>query len=87
MIIIKAFIDHFPNAGYIAWADGFKGLVVQGDTMDEVKKELWISLKVKIAYDYNLDISHIEAKEITSLDDIPIIQGDNENEFQYQLMQ
>lgn len=41
---------------FIAWVDDFKGLVVQGSSLMDIRKELLISLKVKIAYDLNLEI-------------------------------
>ncbi len=87
MLVITGFIQNFGDSGYLAWADGFKGLVVQGKTVDEVKIELWKSLKVKIAFDYKLDINSIQQKEIKSLDDLPLInEGETEDQFQFALM-
>lgn len=87
-MIVTAYIENFGEAGFISWIDSdkFKGLVVQGKSLDEVKVKLYNSLRVKIAYDYGLDISIIEAREITA-DDIPIIkETETEKEFQLELM-
>jgi len=49
----ERFIGSFPN---------IKGLVVSGKSLDEVWKELLISLKVKLAYDNNLNLELISTK-------------------------
>jgi len=86
MIIIEGHIEHFGDSLFIGWVENFKGLVVQGESIDEVKKELWTSLKVKIAYDYNLDISKIEGRKVTSIEDLRILEGGTEKDFKFQLM-
>ncbi|CAN5282209.1 hypothetical protein BH09BAC5_BH09BAC5_06240 [soil metagenome] len=62
-IKLIANIENHGDAGYIAWIDSIKGLVVQGNSMDEACRELMTSLKVKLAYDLGLSAS--ELKEIT----------------------
>jgi hypothetical protein len=61
-IKLIANIEHHEGAGYVAWIDNIKGMVVQASTIEDVCKELFISLKVKLAY--NLGISASEIKEI-----------------------
>lgn len=87
-MIVTAYIENFGKAGFISWIDSdkFKGLVVQGKSLDEVKVKLYKSIRVKIAYDYGLDISTIEARELTA-NDIPIVKAtETETEFQLELM-
>lgn len=87
-MIVQAYIEDFGNAGLISWVEGdkFKGLVVQGKNVDEVKLKLYKSLRVKIAYDYDLDVEDVIAKELTS-DDLPIVkETESDTQFQYQLM-
>lgn len=62
-IKLIANIEHHEGAGYVAWIDSIKGLVVSADSLEDVCKELFTSLKVKLAY--NLGISASEIKEIT----------------------
>jgi hypothetical protein len=50
-------IESFGTNGYIAWIEGLKGMVVQGDSKEEVMQELYKSLKVKIAYGLGVSIS------------------------------
>ena len=61
-IKLIANIEHHEKAGYVAWIDSIKGLVVHANTFEDVVKELFTSLKVKLAY--NLGISASEIKEI-----------------------
>lgn len=58
-IQLTAVIQNFGDAGYIGWTERIKGLVVQGDSIQETLNELIKSIKVKIAYDFGLDISQI----------------------------
>lgn len=53
---------------FIGWIDNIKGLVVEASTKEDVKRELLTSLKVKIAFDYGLEISKIEHQEVVSLE-------------------
>ncbi len=59
-------VESYGDAGYIAFIDSIKGLVVQANTPKEAIKELLLSLKAKIAFDYKIDIDSIEAKPIKS---------------------
>jgi hypothetical protein len=86
MILIEGFIKRFGNDLFLGWIPKFKGLMVEGETIDEVKRELIISLKVKLAYDYKLDIHAIQSEEITSLKDIPVASmANDEYQFEYAL--
>lgn len=62
-IKLIANIEHHDEAGYVAWIDSIKGMVVQADTLEQVCKELFTSLKVKLAF--NLGISASEIQEIS----------------------
>ncbi len=59
-IIVTSFIEKFGDVGFIAWTDDFKGLVVQGTTLDEVKREMWTSIKIKLAHDMKIPPSAIK---------------------------
>lgn len=63
MMKLTANIESFEDNKYVAFIDSIKGMVVQGDSLQDVCKELMISLKVKIAYDYGVDIRDIKHKE------------------------
>lgn len=58
-IKLIANIEHSPKAGYIASIDSIKGMVVHGNSPEEVCKELFTSLKVKLAFDYGIDPSDV----------------------------
>lgn len=62
-IKLIANIENHGEAGYVAWIDSIKGLVVEGGTHEEVCRELFISLKTKLAYDLGIKAS--EVQEIT----------------------
>ena len=85
MIIVDCIIERFGNSLYIGYTPKFKGLVVHGKTIPEIIKELIISIKVKMAYDYDLDISKIQGKELKSLDDIEVSQGATDTEYKFDL--
>lgn len=55
-ILVKAHIENMGEHGFIASVPKMPGLVVQALTIEKVKAELITSLKVKIAYDYGLEI-------------------------------
>jgi len=48
---LTGIIEDHGRAGFIAYTKELKGTVVQGDTIEEVKKELLISCEVKLKYD------------------------------------
>ena len=58
-------IEKFGSTGYIAWIDNekFKGMVVQADSPENARRELLISLKTKIAYDFGIHIGAINTTE------------------------
>lgn len=62
-IKLIANVENHGDAGYIAWIESIKGLVVHGNSIDEVCRELMTSLKVKLAYDLGLPASDL--KEVT----------------------
>jgi hypothetical protein len=47
-------------------ARNIKGMVVEGSSIEEVMNELLISLKVKIAYDYGIDMNSMDTKKFKS---------------------
>lgn len=65
MLFVTTEIKQMGEARFMGWSHDFKALVVQGTTEEEVKKELLISLRAKIAYDTGLPITNIEASEVT----------------------
>jgi hypothetical protein len=70
MIIVKADIEAISEKHFIGRlqnmrGENMKGMIVEAETKDEVKRELLTSFKVKIAYDYGLEISMIECAELS----------------------
>lgn len=65
MIMVTTEIQKMGKALYMGWAHEFKALVVQGTSIDEVKRELLISLRAKVAYDLKLPINKINGEEVT----------------------
>ncbi|MEP2508484.1 MAG: hypothetical protein ABJH72_03970 [Reichenbachiella sp.] len=65
MMKLVANIESFDNH-FVAYVESIKGLVVEGSSLNEVCKELLTSLKVKMSYDYGIDISSIAHKEFPS---------------------
>ena len=63
-IKVTANIENHGKAGFVAWIDSIKGLVVQAKTLEEVLKELMISLKVKMAHSLG-----VPAKDIIDIDE------------------
>ena len=66
MLKLIANITSYGSAGYIGSIDSIKGLVVQADTLQNAAKELLLSLKAKIAFDYNIKIDDVEEKKFES---------------------
>ena len=85
MIIVTGTIENHGDVGFIGWVDRMPGVVVQGKTESIVKTELYKSIKVKIAYDYNLKIDKIEGKEINSIDDLLHIVNSTDSEKRFEL--
>ncbi|NVM61731.1 putative RNase H-like HicB family nuclease [Mucilaginibacter sp. SG538B] len=76
-------VESFGPAGYIAFIDSIKGLVVQAKTPQEAIKELLLSFKAKIAFDYNIKIDSIQEQEFESEEALAayerdIKEGENE---------
>ncbi|MEX0594876.1 MAG: hypothetical protein WD512_00115 [Candidatus Paceibacterota bacterium] len=84
MIIVEGLIQDFGNNHFMGFIPKFKGLVVQGASVDEIKNELLNSLRVKIAFDYDLDISKVGAKELKSIKDLKVSKGKTANEFKFE---
>jgi len=55
-------IESFDDR-YIASIESIKGMVVQANSIENVCKELLMSLKVKISFDYGVDMNSIQHKE------------------------
>ena len=68
MVKLVANVEKFDNH-YVAWIENakMKGMVVEGESAEEVWNELLISLKVKIAYNLGVDISSIEPLKFKSI--------------------
>ena len=66
MLFVTTEIQKMGDDQFMGWSHDFKALVVQGTTEEEVKKELLISLRAKVAYDTGLPITNIEAEEVTA---------------------
>lgn len=60
MLKLIANVESFGTDHYTACIESIKGMVVEGNSVEEVCKELLISLRVKLAYDLGIDIDHIE---------------------------
>lgn len=65
MLFVTAEIEKHGDALFMGWTHEFKALVVHGESIDEVKKELFISIRAKVAYDMKLSIDNVEASEVT----------------------
>jgi hypothetical protein len=68
MIKLIANVESFDNH-FVAWIENtktIKGMVVEGNSLEEVFHELLVSLKVKIAYDLGIDMSTLDHKEFKS---------------------
>jgi hypothetical protein len=85
MIIVEGFIQQYGNNLYLGYIPKFKGLVVQGGSIKEIKRELLTSLKVKIAYDYGLDINKIRSKELKSVKDLNLVKGKIKQEYKFEM--
>ena len=57
MINITIHIEKIKDDLYLGWTDQFKGLVEEGENVDDVIKEMMISVGVKLSYDYNIPMS------------------------------
>jgi len=82
MLKLIANIEPFGGEGWLAWINNekFKGLVVQAESPREAFNELMISLKVKIAFDYKLNIENIEHKTFATEADMEKFLNSMESE-------
>jgi hypothetical protein len=85
MLFVNAHIEKIGEV-YMAYTDEFKGLVVQADGLDDVKKELLISLRAKVAFDYGISIQQIEGGELTPETVNNILQEVAENRYKVPLI-
>lgn len=85
MLFVTAEVKKMGDSHFMAWAHDFKALVVQGETEDEVKKELLISLRAKIAYDTGLPISNVDGEEVTKEVLDRYFKSYKDNQFKVQL--
>lgn len=64
---LKAEIEQVSESEYIACIvdnKKFRGTVVQASTYEDAHRELITSIKVKIAYDYGIEIDTIQDEEL-----------------------
>ncbi len=89
MLFVTAEIEKIADNLYMGWAHDYKALVVQGTSQDDVKKELLISLRAKVAYDTNLSITKVSCEEVTKENItkyFQLINKKNKNQFKVQLV-
>ena len=74
---LTAHIEPVSNSQFVAWIENekFKGTVVQASTLGEAWKELMISIKVKIAYDYNIQINSISEQKVESMEEFSYLMA------------
>jgi len=74
---LMAHIEQVSNSQFVAWIENekFKGTVVQASTPGDAWKELLISVKVKIAYDYNIQIDTISEQKVESIEDFSYLMA------------
>ncbi len=83
MFKLTAEIYKFKDTGFTGWIREIRGIVVQGDSPDEVREELIKSLSIKIAYDYGIDpptfqeVSEEEIKKTQEARERYVIEGHN----------
>jgi hypothetical protein len=75
-LTLIANIEDHGEAGFIAWIENIKGLVVQAATMEEAHKELLTSIKVKLAFDWG--IPYADLKEVTDENEMKRLQREHE---------
>lgn len=65
-------IEHYGNAGYLAYIDSMKGMVEMATTPEDAMKELLISLKVKLAHTLGIGLDGLQESVIKHLDEYKI---------------
>lgn len=83
MLIVNTEIQQIGTAAFMGWAHEYKALVVQGTTVDEVKRELLISLRAKVAFDTKLPISNVQGREITEEELLKAFKAVSESESKF----
>jgi hypothetical protein len=86
MIKIEGVIKPFGEKLFYGHIPQIKGLVVQGISIEETLKELLLSLRVKLAFDFGLDMSKIiagEERDIAEL--IKNMNSDSVDESRFEL--
>jgi predicted RNase H-like HicB family nuclease len=77
---LLAKIENATFGGYIAYCDSIKGLVEHGESPTQALKELLVSLRFKLAYDFKLDFN-----QLTETEHIPFeLYSISEKEFDHQ---
>ena len=78
---LEAHMQQCPNSGYVAWIENTKtfNMVVQGETPEDVTRELVKSLKVSISYVFGADFNDIVDTEIGEDMYLQLISGFQES--------
>lgn len=82
MIQVTGYIEKHGKM-FLGWVDNFKGIAAQGNTEEEVMDKLFLLLRIKIAFDYKLPLSNVEAGETCNVKHHFVKQENNK--FQLQL--
>ena len=82
MIQVTVYLEKHHGM-FLGWIDEFKGVAAQGKTKKEVMTELLLLGRIKIAFDHNLQLSDVSAKEVCNINERIIKQ--EENKFQLAL--
>jgi hypothetical protein len=86
MILVTTEIQEMGESKFMGWTHEFKALVVQGSSINEVKKEMLISLRAKIAFDLKLPIHKINGEEVTDAILNKAFKGVSDNTFETELL-
>lgn len=84
MIRIEGVINKFGDNLFYGYIPQMKGLVVQGESVEQTLKELLLSLRVKLAFDLGLDMSNIIADD-KDISEMKPKKGDSVDESRYEL--
>lgn len=84
MIKIEGIINKFEDNLFYGYIPQMKGLVVQGESIEQTLKELLLSLRVKLAFDLGLDMSNIIAEE-RDISEMKPMKGNSIDESRYEL--
>lgn len=82
MFQVTGFIENHGNM-FLGWVQNFKGIAAQGNSHEEVVEKLLLLIRVKIAFDHNLPLVNVKAKEVNGHEKHKI-EWKNENEFELQ---